>query len=121
MPFPIPGLNTALFALLLRPNRTQQFQKNAYHNDKCVISEPPQKACTSTRKAPSPLTLSPNMIQYSPTSTFPRHTSTNLHQTWTQDPYMHKKQPQYSKVDSKSSHLFKTKHPGLMLNNEQTS
>ena len=65
MPFPIPGLNTALFALLLRPNRTQQFQKNTYHNEKCVISEPPQKACTSTRKAPSPLTLGPNMVQYS--------------------------------------------------------
>jgi hypothetical protein len=44
MPFPMPGLNTALFALILRPNKAQQFQKNAYHNDKCVISEPPAKS-----------------------------------------------------------------------------
>ena len=65
MPFSLSGPNTVLFALAARPHRAQQFQKNAYHNDKCVISEPPQKAYTSTRKAPSPLTLSPNMIQYS--------------------------------------------------------
>src|SRR2546425_54832 len=35
----LSGLDTALGALASRPHRTQQFQKNAYHNDKCVISE----------------------------------------------------------------------------------
>jgi hypothetical protein len=40
MPFSLSGPNTVLFALAARPHRAQQFQKNAYHNDKCVISEP---------------------------------------------------------------------------------
>ncbi|SRR6266566_4562819 len=35
----LSGLDTALGALASRPYITQQFQKNAYHNDKCVISE----------------------------------------------------------------------------------
>ena len=46
MPFSLSGLNTVLFALAPGPYRTQQFQKNAYHNDKCVISEPVQKPST---------------------------------------------------------------------------
>ena len=44
---PLSGLDTAFCVLTSRPNRTQQFQKNAYHNDKCVISEPMQ-----TQRAP---------------------------------------------------------------------
>jgi hypothetical protein len=46
MSFSLSGLNTVLFALAPGPHRTQQFQKNAYHNDKCVISEPVQKPST---------------------------------------------------------------------------
>jgi hypothetical protein len=37
---PLSGLDTALFDLMSIPCITQQFQKNAYHNDKCVISDP---------------------------------------------------------------------------------
>jgi hypothetical protein len=37
---PLSGLDVALCALMSLPYRAQQFQKNAYHNDKCVISEP---------------------------------------------------------------------------------
>ena len=36
---PLSGLDAPLYALTSLPHRTQQFQKNAYHNDKCVISE----------------------------------------------------------------------------------
>jgi hypothetical protein len=46
MPFSLSGLNTVLFALAARLHRAQQFQKNAYHHDKCVISEPVQKPST---------------------------------------------------------------------------
>jgi hypothetical protein len=42
MQFPMSRLNTVLFALAPCPHKTQQFQKNAYHNDKCVISEKSQ-------------------------------------------------------------------------------
>jgi hypothetical protein len=41
---PLPGLPTALFALASPSQRAQQFPKNAYHDDKCVISEPNVKA-----------------------------------------------------------------------------
>ena len=43
MPLSPSGLNTVLFALAARPHKAQQFQKNANHNEKCVISEPVQK------------------------------------------------------------------------------
>ena len=46
MPFSLSGLNRVLFALAPGPHRAQQFQKNAYHNDKCVISELVQKPST---------------------------------------------------------------------------
>ena len=42
MPFSLSGLNTVFFALAPRLHKPQQSQKNAYHNDKCVISEKPQ-------------------------------------------------------------------------------
>jgi hypothetical protein len=38
---PLSELDTALFDLMSIPCIAHQFQKNAYHNDKCVISEPP--------------------------------------------------------------------------------
>jgi len=39
MPFPLSGLNAVFFALASPSHRTQQFQKNAYHFDKLLISE----------------------------------------------------------------------------------
>ena len=36
---PLSGLAAVLFDLASLANRTQQFQKNAYHNDKHLISE----------------------------------------------------------------------------------
>ena len=38
---PLSGLDRALFELVPTPHRTHQFQKNAYHFDKHLISEPP--------------------------------------------------------------------------------
>src|SRR2546425_3009823 len=43
---PLSGLDTAFCVLTSRPNRTQQFQKNAYHFDKLLISEPLSKPST---------------------------------------------------------------------------
>ncbi|MFL5699267.1 MAG: hypothetical protein ACJ797_19465 [Ktedonobacteraceae bacterium] len=41
MQFPLSGLNTVFFALAPGLYKTQQFQKNAYQNDKHLISEKP--------------------------------------------------------------------------------
>jgi hypothetical protein len=46
MQFPMSRLNTLLFALAAGPYRAQQFQKNAYHFDKHLISEPMSKPST---------------------------------------------------------------------------
>jgi hypothetical protein len=43
----LSGLAAVLFALASLANRTQQFQKNAYHFDKHLISEP-ASSCSST-------------------------------------------------------------------------
>jgi hypothetical protein len=43
---PLPGLPAALFALASPSHRAQQFQKNAYHFDKVLISEPMSKPST---------------------------------------------------------------------------
>ena len=43
---PQPGLPTALFTLASRSQRAQQFQKNASHFEKHLISEPLSKPST---------------------------------------------------------------------------
>jgi hypothetical protein len=49
---PLSGLAAVLFDLASLANRTQQFQKNAYHNDKHVISEPASSRSNTASMTP---------------------------------------------------------------------
>ena len=54
-----------LFALASLPHGTQQFQKNAYHNDKCVISEPASSGSIPASMTPVTFTGTENQKESS--------------------------------------------------------
>src|SRR5947208_42781 len=68
---PLSGLDTALFDLMSIPRITHQFQKNAYHFDKVLTSEPPSTSlhiafthpCVCEIESPGDI-LQQNILEY---------------------------------------------------------